>query len=258
MHRHKPFSGPLKLLLALIALTGAAGCAFLPNRLDGGSQGGSAESETPALYGTILDSRSGNPILNAEVQIGDGEPVPAADGQFHFEGLEPGFYQLRVSAPYHHPRTVDVFVFQRASTIAIEMDTVFTDEELETFAAIIRAEAEGEPYTGQVAVAASILNRWRSPLYPNSLTEVIYQRVGNSYQYSPVLDGRIHLGPNESAWRAAGEAIAGADPSLGATGFFAHNKVGPNSWVRRWPVTVVIGNHTFFRPTYEELGMLPG
>ncbi|MDW7649770.1 MAG: LysM peptidoglycan-binding domain-containing protein [Bacillota bacterium] len=122
----------------------------------------------------------------------------------------------------------------------------FTAAELDLFARIVHAESAGEPYTGQVAVAATILNRVDSPRYPNTLRDVVYQVDGGYYQYSPVLDGRIDLPANDSARRAVQDAINGADPSLGATGFYNPAKTS-NQWVRQQPVTTVIANHVFFR-----------
>lgn len=122
----------------------------------------------------------------------------------------------------------------------------FTAAELDLFARLVHAEAAGEPFEGQVAVAASVLNRIRSPLFPNTLSAVIHQVVNGHYQYSPVLDGRINLPANESARRAVQEALNGRDPSLGATGFFNPRKTN-NQWVRSRPVTVTIGQHVFIR-----------
>ncbi|HHX73972.1 MAG TPA: LysM peptidoglycan-binding domain-containing protein [Firmicutes bacterium] len=118
--------------------------------------------------------------------------------------------------------------------------------EMDLLARLVHAEAGGEPYQGQVAVAATVLNRVDSPRYPSTITAVIYQVVDGHYQYSPVLDGRINLPATETARRAVAEALTGADPSLGATGFYNPRKT-TNQWVRSQPVTVVIGNHVFFR-----------
>ncbi len=122
----------------------------------------------------------------------------------------------------------------------------FTDWEMDLFARIVHAEAEGEPFIGQVAVAASILNRIRSSRYPNTLQAVVYQAPGGFYQYSPVLDGRINRPAGDSARRAVAEALNGNDPTGGATGFYNPRKTR-NQWVRRQPVTTIIGNHVFFR-----------
>jgi N-acetylmuramoyl-L-alanine amidase len=121
----------------------------------------------------------------------------------------------------------------------------FTPEEMDLFARIVHAEAEGESFTGQVAVAASILNRIRSSRFPNTLRAVVYQVADGCYQYSPVPDGRINRPAGDSARRAVAEALAGNDPSRGATGFYNPRKTG-NQWVRRQPVTFTIGNHVFF------------
>ena len=143
----------------------------------------------------------------------------------------------------------------------VTMDLRFTPYEMELFARLVWAEAIGEPEEGRIAVAASVLNRLADPRYPNTLEEVIMETVivGDKvyYQYSPVLDGRIwelkldresDRKQYDIAMRAVYAAIAGQDPSLGATGFFNPDKVSPdpNLWVRQQPPTIKIGNHQFF------------
>lgn len=132
-----------------------------------------------------------------------------------------------------------------AEPLASRAGRNFSAAELDLFARLVHAEAAGESFEGQVAVAASVLNRVDSPLFPNTLSAVIFQVVSGFYQYSPVLDGRINLPANDSARRAVQEAINGRDPSLGATGFFNPAKTS-NQWVRQQQVSVVIGNHVFF------------
>lgn len=123
---------------------------------------------------------------------------------------------------------------------------IYGTGELDLFARLVHSEASGEPYVGQVAVAATILNRVESPSYPNTIAGVIYQVVGRHYQYSPVLDGRINLPANQTAYQAVRDALEGWDPSNGALGFYNPRKTA-NQWVRRQQVTTVIGNHVFFR-----------
>lgn len=118
--------------------------------------------------------------------------------------------------------------------------------DIDLFARLVHSESAGEPYQGQVAVAASVLNRVQDNRYPNTVCDVILQVSGGIYQYSPVQDGRINLPAGASAYRAVQEAINGADPSRGATGFYNPAKT-TNQWVRMQPVTTVIGNHVFFR-----------
>ena len=132
------------------------------------------------------------------------------------------------------------------SSRTVSTTSRYTEQELQLMARLVYSEAAGESYQGQVAVAASVLNRVRDSRYPDTVHGVIYHVVNGYYQYSPVLDGRINLTPNATAFAAAREAFSGADPSRGANGFFNPAKTR-NQWVRQQPVTVVIGNHVFFR-----------
>ena len=105
---------------------------------------------------------------------------------------------------------------------------------------LIYGEARGEPYTGQVAVAAVVLNRVRSSSFPNTVAGVIYQKGA----FDVVTDGQINLSPNSSAKKAAQDALNGWDPSYGAIYYFNPN-TATNSWIWSRPVTVTIGKHRF-------------
>lgn len=122
----------------------------------------------------------------------------------------------------------------------------FSAKEIDLLARLVHSESAGEPYIGQVAVAATVLNRIESHLYPNTLSGVIYQVTNGHYQYSPVLDGRINQPAGETAYNAVYDALKGWDPSGNALGFYNPKKTG-NQWVRQQQVTTVIGNHVFFR-----------
>ncbi|NLX90052.1 MAG: LysM peptidoglycan-binding domain-containing protein [Firmicutes bacterium] len=122
----------------------------------------------------------------------------------------------------------------------------FSAQEIDLLARLVHSESAGEPYIGQVAVAATVLNRLESHLYPNTLSGVINQVINGYYQYSPVLDGRINLPAGETAYNAVYDALKGWDPSGNALGFYNPKKTG-NQWVRQQQVTTVIGNHVFFR-----------
>jgi N-acetylmuramoyl-L-alanine amidase len=124
--------------------------------------------------------------------------------------------------------------------------TSLSSADMDLFARLVYSESNGEPYVGQVAVAASVLNRVKDPRFPGNVRSVILQVVNGYYQYSPVLDGRINLPANQAAYNAVRDALNGWDPSLGATGFYNPRKT-TNQWVRNQPVTTVIGNHVFFR-----------
>lgn len=91
-------------------------------------------------------------------------------------------------------------------------DVTFAAGDVDLMAAIIECEAGGESYTGKVAVGAVVMNRVRSPLFPNTILEVIMQNK----QFSPVGSGRFSIvlarGANESCYQAAQDAMAGASP----------------------------------------------
>jgi N-acetylmuramoyl-L-alanine amidase len=120
-----------------------------------------------------------------------------------------------------------------------------SQSDIDLLARLVRAESEGEPYTGQVAVAATILNRLKDSRYPNTVPGIVYQVDNGRYQYSPVLDGRINLAPTSSAYKAVQAALTGWDPSNGANGFYNPGRTN-SQWVRSHPVTARIGNHVFF------------
>ena len=121
-----------------------------------------------------------------------------------------------------------------------------TPGEMKLFAQLVHAEASGEPYSGKVAVAATVLNRIHDKNYPDNLKGVIFQLESGHCQYSPVRDGRIWQEADQSAWRAIKDALEGEDPTGGATSFYNPRKTD-DRWVRRQPVTNVIGNHVFFK-----------
>ncbi|MBQ9557134.1 MAG: spore cortex-lytic enzyme [Clostridia bacterium] len=110
----------------------------------------------------------------------------------------------------------------------------------ELLARVISAEARGEPYSGQVAVGAVVLNRVKHPSFPNSVSGVVYQAGA----FSCVSDGQINLTPVASAYRAAKDAINGVDPSGGAI-YYYNPKTATNKWIRSRPVICTIGGHVF-------------
>lgn len=122
----------------------------------------------------------------------------------------------------------------------------FSRQDVFWLARAIYAEARGEPFAGQVAVGAVILNRVRSGEFPDSVTEVILQQGQGTYQFSPVQDGSIKLEPDELALQAAVQAICGWDPTGGAL-FFYNPRTATDDWIRTLPVVARIGNHVFAR-----------
>lgn len=108
-------------------------------------------------------------------------------------------------------------------------------------AKMISAEARGEPFEGQVAVGAVIINRVKHPSFPNTISGVLYEAGA----FSALSDGQYYNEPiSESAHRAADLAIKGWDPSGGAIYYFNPNKT-TNAFMWSRPVLVVIGSHRF-------------
>jgi len=105
---------------------------------------------------------------------------------------------------------------------------------------LVHGEARGEPYVGKVAVAAVVLNRVRSPLFPNTIAGVIYQAGA----FDAVADGQINLTPDEDSLRAARDALAGWDPSGGCL-YYYNPATSTNDWIWTREVQLSIGKHNF-------------
>ena len=118
-----------------------------------------------------------------------------------------------------------------------------TESEKNLLARLIYAESRGEPYQGQVAVGAVVLNRVNSSDFPNTVKQVIYQ----GGQFSPVTNGQIHLNPNQTAYDAVEDAIHGVDPSQGALYFYNPDKAETLWWLETRQRTIKIGDHVFAR-----------
>lgn len=112
--------------------------------------------------------------------------------------------------------------------------------DLDLLARLISAEARGEPYTGQVAVGAVVLNRVRHPSFPDTLAGVIFQTDA----FTCVADGQFNDPVAESAYRAAQDALNGSDPSGGAIYYF-NPATATSKWIWSRPLIVQIGNHRF-------------
>lgn len=115
-------------------------------------------------------------------------------------------------------------------------------DDVNLLARTIYAEARGEPYTGQVAVGAVVLNRTRHPGFPKTLTGVIYQ----PWAFTAVHDGQINMRPNNTAYRAANDAMSGWDPSGGAV-YYYNPRTASSGWIFSRPIITRIGSHVFCR-----------
>ena len=105
---------------------------------------------------------------------------------------------------------------------------------------LVYAEARGESYKGQVAVAAVVLNRVASSSFPNTISGVVYQ----SGAFTCVSNGSINNTPDANAIRAARDALNGWDPTGGCLYYYNPKKTN-DQWIRTRTVKTVIGNHRF-------------
>jgi len=156
---------------------------------------------------------------------------------------------LGLGVQYDTGKRAAVLSTGKGGSISLTQRNQPSAEELRWLYRITEAEAGGESYAGKVAVAASILNRVDHPDWPDTIVDTIFQVEyfnGKAYyQFSPVLDKRIHtVTPSQETMRAVRDALNGSDPGLGAVVFYNPNKTD-NAWVRSRPVTVKIGNHVF-------------
>ena len=115
-----------------------------------------------------------------------------------------------------------------------------TSSDVYLLAKTIYAEGRGEPYVGQVAIGAVIMNRVRNASFPNTVSGVVYQKGA----FTAVDDGQINLTPNETAMNAARDAINGWDPSGGAL-YYYNPAVATSSWIFDRQTITVIGKHIF-------------
>ena len=168
-----------------------------------------------------------------------------------------GYYDGAIDGVFGSETTAAVKEFQRKNGLAV--DGIVGPRTLEALgmptggstssaqqgsvdllARVISAEARGEPYSGQVAVGAVILNRVEHPSFPNTIAGVVYQPGA----FTCMVDGQFNEPVAESAVRAAQEALNGADPSGGAIYYFNPN-TATSAWIWSRPLIKVIGNHRF-------------
>ncbi len=113
---------------------------------------------------------------------------------------------------------------------------------IDLLARLINGEARGEPYKGQVAVGAIVMNRVKSSEFPDTISGVIYQKG----QFSCVTDGQFNksIDENSTVYKAAREAMNGADPTNGCL-FFYNPKTSKSKWIFSRPTVITIGKHRF-------------
>lgn len=128
----------------------------------------------------------------------------------------------------------------KALGISIGSVPASTTQNIDLLARIISAEARGEPYIGQVAVGAVILNRIEHPSFPDTLSGVIFQKGA----FTAVTDGQFEQPVSDSAYSAARDALNGWDPTNGCIYYYNPKKTS-NKFIYSRPIVTVIGDHRF-------------
>lgn len=128
---------------------------------------------------------------------------------------------------------------------SLQIPYIVKESEKDLLARLIRAEAEGESYAGKVAVGTVVLNRVDSPLFPNTLKEVIYEiSPGGYYAFEPVKNGEINKPADADSKKAVEEALEFRGQGRGSLFYYNPDKTD-NQWMRTRQVTTKIGNHLF-------------
>ncbi|MGI6623056.1 MAG: spore cortex-lytic enzyme [Acetivibrionales bacterium] len=165
-----------------------------------------------------------------------------------------GYYKGAVDGIYGYQTYQAVRYFQsknglkvdgiagKATLYALGLPTGTTqyNRNLDLMARVIYGEARGEPYEGMVAVGAVVLNRVADSRFPNTIPGVIYQPGA----FDVVSDGQINLTPNDTAYRAARDALNGWDPTYGCIYYF-NPATATSKWIWSRPIVVKIGKHNF-------------
>lgn len=127
--------------------------------------------------------------------------------------------------------------------IYVPFHYAYTQSDVTLLAKLIYSEAQGEPYSAKVAVGAVVMNRVKSPIFPNTVSGVIYEKDGSTYQFTPVKNGFINNTPDTDSINAAYAALNGTDPTLGALYYFDSSV--KNTWLTSKPVALTIDKMTF-------------
>lgn len=167
-----------------------------------------------------------------------------------------GYYNGNVDGIYGTATKNAVKYFQRKNNLAVDgiagkqtlaamgiqssSGSGYSSSDYNLLARLISAESRGEPYVGQVAVGAVVLNRVSHPSFPNTISGVIYQ----SGAFSCLNDGQFWKEVSDSSYRAARDALNGWDPSGGAI-YYYNPTTAKNQWIRSRPIIYRVGRHVF-------------
>lgn len=138
--------------------------------------------------------------------------------------------------------TICIFIVDKGDINNVSLAKATSTSDVQLMARAINGEARGEPYEGQVAVGAVILNRVKDSRFPNSISGVIYQPGA----FTAVSDGQINASISEvsTVYKAAQDAMNGWDPTGGCVYYF-NPSTATNKWIWSRPLIKTIGKHRF-------------
>ncbi|MBR2151990.1 MAG: spore cortex-lytic enzyme [Clostridia bacterium] len=167
-----------------------------------------------------------------------------------------GYYKGNIDGIYGTATKNAVKYFQRKNNLTVDgiagkktlaamgisssSGSGYSSSDYNLLARLISAESRGEPYVGQVAVGAVVLNRVSHPSFPNTISGVIYQ----SGAFSCLNDGQFWKEVSDSSYRAARDALNGWDPSGGAI-YYYNPTTAKSNWIRSRPIIYRVGKHVF-------------
>jgi N-acetylmuramoyl-L-alanine amidase len=180
---------------------------------------------------------TGNEVIQIQTQLKNwGYYNGAIDGVYGYET-----YRAVRQFQSKNGLTVDgVAGSATLSALGISSASSPSNSNVDLLARAISGEARGEPYEGQVAVGAVILNRVDNPNFPNTIAGVVYQKGA----FDSVADGQINMTPTATARKAAQDAINGWDPSGGCI-YFYNPATSTSKWIWSRPIVKAIGKHNF-------------
>lgn len=193
---------------------------------------------------TWIGSASAAPVLSVGSSSGD-----VWDLQYRLKTLD--YYTEPLDGIYGSQTKAAVAKFQKAYGLTADGVTgtktwnvlkkyTLNINEMDIMAKIIYSEARGEPYKGQVAVGAVVMNRIQSSQFPDNIRDVVFQKGA----FTAVSDGQYWLTPNRTAYLAALDAVRGWDPTYNSLYYF-NPDTATSAWIWSRPQNVKIGKHIF-------------
>lgn len=193
---------------------------------------------------SMIGSASAAPVLTVGSSSGD-----VWDLQYRLKTLN--FYTQPLDGVYGAQTKAAVAKFQKAYGLSADGVTgtktwnalkkyTLNIEEMDILAKVIYSESRGEPYKGQVAVGAVVMNRIQSSQFPNNIKNVVFQKGA----FTAVSDGQYWLTPNRTAYLAALDAVRGWDPTNNSIYYF-NPDTATSAWIWTRPQNLKIGKHIF-------------